>query len=81
MQIFFHGTEPPMNRILEILSDNSISVISTNVNIAKPKKGLSEIIFFVNIPKKLDVKKLVKEMKSIAAIDTISLKEKLGAFR
>ncbi len=81
LQIFFYGTEPPMKEILRVLSETSISVVSTNVNIASSPTELSEVDFFANVPKKLDVEKLLQEMKKINGIDKIGLKEKLGAYK
>ncbi len=80
LQIYFRGQEIPMNDISKALYEHSISVISTNVNISKSENELSEIVFFINTPKRMDVKKLTADIKSIDQVDTIVLKEKAKIF-
>ncbi len=80
LQIYFKGQEIPMNEFSKALYEHSISVISTNVNISKSENEVSEIIFFINAPKRLDVKKLTADIKSIKQVDTIVLKEKAKIF-
>ncbi len=69
-----------MNEFSKALYEHSISVISTNVNISKAENELSEVVFFINAPKRLDVKKLTADIKNISQVDTIVLKEKAKIF-
>ncbi len=76
LEIYYQGTMPQMSDVLNILSEYSISIISTNVRTSRTKKEFSKIILFINVPKGLDIKKMTQDFQSLSEVDTVILKEK-----
>ncbi len=77
LEIYFKGMIPPVNEISDILSEYSVSIVSTNMRTSKSKRELSKILLFVNAPKRLDIKRLTDDLKQIEEVDTFILKEKV----
>lgn len=78
LEIYFHGKVPPMADIINILSDYSASILSTNVRSSKSSKEQSKVILFINVPKRLDVSKMTMDFQQIEEVDTIVLREKIN---
>ena len=77
LEIYFHGNKPPMTEIINVLSDYSASIVSTNVRSSKSSKEHSKVVLFINVPKRLDISKMTEDFQKIEEVDTIVLREKI----
>lgn len=74
LEIRFSGKVPQMNKIINILTRYSISILSTNVRQAKRKDNMAKLILLINIPKTTNIQLLTDDLQALESVDKIVLK-------
>lgn len=75
LEINFSGKYLQMKEIVDILSQYSISILSTNMRKSKRKDNTAKLILFITIPKTINIQQLTDDLQALETVNKITLKE------